>query len=199
MNIQLAIDYRLTMWSTRQISIKRNASHDIHIERSDEMSKSALATVQRIKDVWFAEATYETLGEKLGLPRASIAGYYHRHPELRLTHPVQLRGIVNKNRDATTKRNFSQRAARIEAIATVRQQTREYNGPTGRYTLLTLPHNGCKWPYGEDVSHMTFCGHTRQPGEPYCTEHARLAYTPRSDVRQRKRRAAGMVLERLGR
>ena len=154
--------------------------------------------VERVKSVWFPDATYEAIGERIGLSRDTIAGLYHRNPSLHETHPVHKRKS-KQEAQAVTKRNFSQRAARIEAIATVRNQSREYDGPHGLYTFIALPHNGCKWPYGEDPAHMTFCGHTRRPGEPYCTEHARLAYTPRSDVQQRKRRAAGMQLERLGR
>ena len=162
--------------------------------------KERTDNVERIKDVWFEDATYEAIGERIGLSRDSVAGLYHRNPELRESHPVQMRAVVAKNRETqgVTKRNFSQRAARIEALAAVRNQPREYDGPHGRYTLLTLPHDGCKWPFGEDVSHMTFCGHTRNPGEPYCTAHTRMAYTPRSEVNARKR-AGGLQLERLGR
>ena len=157
------------------------------------MSKQRLDNVQRIKDVWFPDATYEALGERLGMSRGTVSGYYHRYPELRVTHPVQMRAIVGKNRTPAdaSKRNFSQRAARIEALAAVRNQPREYDGPHGRYTFNELPRDGCKWPFGEDPAHMTFCGHTRQPGEPYCTAHARMAYTPRSEINARKR-AAGM-------
>lgn len=162
-----------------------------------EHSSTAIAMVERIKQVWFEDATYSTLGERLNMAGASIAGYYSRHPELRITHPVLKRASTIKQSDGTTKRNFSQRAARIEAVRTVRSQTNEYDGPHGKYTLVTLPHTGCKWPFGVEPSEMTFCGHTREPGEPYCTAHARLAYTPRAEI-QRRKRAAGMQLERLG-
>lgn len=161
------------------------------------MTKHRTDNVERIKDVWFEDATYETIGERIGLSRDSVAGLYHRNPELRESHPVQMR-VKNRTPADASKRNFSQRAARIEALTAVRNQPREYDGPHGRYTFNELPHNGCKWPFGEDPAHMTFCGHTRQPGEPYCTAHVRLAYTPRAEI-QRRKRAAGMQLERLGR
>ena len=53
--------------------------------------------------------------------------------------------------------------------------------PTDNVTpvpLHLLRDNGCKWPYGD--RNYTFCNRSKRPGvkEVYCTEHARLAYTP---------------------
>lgn len=52
-------------------------------------------------------------------------------------------------------------------------------------TLLELPHNGCKWPYGDGP--FRFCGCTRvlvggevSDGLPYCDPHERLAHETRA-------------------
>ena len=57
----------------------------------------------------------------------------------------------------------------------------------GRVTILHLSDKTCKWPIG-DPGHddFCFCGHKPRDGSPYCEYHARLAYQPLQDRRQRK-------------
>jgi GcrA cell cycle regulator len=41
-------------------------------------------------------------------------------------------------------------------------------------SLIDLPSNGCRWPYG-DGPHV-FCGHPQHSGNSYCLAHARLSW-----------------------
>jgi GcrA cell cycle regulator len=57
----------------------------------------------------------------------------------------------------------------------------------GRITILHLSDKTCKWPIG-DPGHedFCFCGHKPRDGSPYCEYHARAAYQPLQDRRQRR-------------
>jgi GcrA cell cycle regulator len=57
----------------------------------------------------------------------------------------------------------------------------------GRVTILHLSDKTCKWPIG-DPGHedFCFCGHKPREGSPYCEYHARAAYQPLQDRRQRR-------------
>lgn len=57
----------------------------------------------------------------------------------------------------------------------------------GRVTILHLSDKTCKWPIGDPGSEeFCFCGHGPRDGSPYCEYHARLAYQPVQDRRNRK-------------
>ena len=57
-------------------------------------------------------------------------------------------------------------------------------------TVLTINDRMCKWPIGDpSEGEFHFCGHRPKDGSPYCEAHARKAYQPH--IQRRDRRAAG--------
>jgi GcrA cell cycle regulator len=59
-----------------------------------------------------------------------------------------------------------------------------------RCTIMNLTESTCRWPMGEPgTESFYFCGAKRNPGMPYCSHHARIAYQPVQD-RRRDRRLA---------
>lgn len=59
-----------------------------------------------------------------------------------------------------------------------------------RCTIMNLTESTCRWPLGEPgTESFYFCGAKSNPGMPYCTQHARIAYQPVQD-RRRDRRLA---------
>ncbi|MFG1241232.1 GcrA family cell cycle regulator [Xanthobacter sp. V7C-4] len=59
-----------------------------------------------------------------------------------------------------------------------------------RCTIMNLTESTCRWPLGEPgTESFHFCGGKSNPGTPYCTVHARMAYQPVQD-RRRDRRLA---------
>lgn len=42
-------------------------------------------------------------------------------------------------------------------------------------TIWQLQDHHCRWPIGEDPPYR-FCGTDKQPGQPYCAEHTKLAF-----------------------
>lgn len=56
----------------------------------------------------------------------------------------------------------------------------------GTATIVSLSAHACKWPIGDPSSDgFTLCGRFKEGG-PYCTEHARVAYQPRSSSDAKK-------------
>ena len=59
-----------------------------------------------------------------------------------------------------------------------------------RRTLLELTEATCRWPIGDpSENEFHFCGRKPKSGSPYCEAHARKAYQPQQQ--RRDRRAAG--------
>jgi GcrA cell cycle regulator len=57
-------------------------------------------------------------------------------------------------------------------------------------TVLTVNDRMCRWPIGDpSETEFHFCGHKPKLGSPYCEAHARKAYQPQPQ--RRDRRAAG--------
>jgi GcrA cell cycle regulator len=57
----------------------------------------------------------------------------------------------------------------------------------GRVTILHLSDKTCKWPIGDPgTEEFCFCGHAPRDKSPYCEYHARAAYQPIQDRRQRR-------------
>lgn len=58
--------------------------------------------------------------------------------------------------------------------------------PPGKYTLMDLDKDMCKWPVGDPTSSdFGFCGDPRVEGRPYCACHARRANIPLTKSQKR--------------
>tara|TARA_Y100000294_G_scaffold136024_1_gene128835 strand:+ start:118 stop:549 length:432 start_codon:yes stop_codon:yes gene_type:complete len=57
-------------------------------------------------------------------------------------------------------------------------------------TLLMLTERICKWPIGHPGEpDFHFCGAKSTPGQPYCADHASIAYQERSSKKDRRARS----------
>lgn len=140
-----------------------------------------------VRGVWTPGDSLSTLAAKLNTTRSSISGIYMRNPLLKISHPLQSISVQKEAGKPTQTRNtFEQRATRLAALSEVRQKPApEVSDKPGRYDMMTLPPHGCKWPHGDRV--ITFCGAHRDDTGPYCTEHAKRAYTPRAVILARRK------------
>ena len=41
--------------------------------------------------------------------------------------------------------------------------------------LIDIGSHDCRWPTGDNVKRMTYCGQRVRPGSSYCDEHAMKA------------------------
>ena len=60
-------------------------------------------------------------------------------------------------------------------------------------TVLTISDRMCRWPIGDPAAtEFHFCGRSPKSGSPYCEAHARKAYQPQQQRRDKdKGRMAG--------
>ncbi|WP_112663819.1 GcrA family cell cycle regulator [Microvirga flavescens] len=57
-----------------------------------------------------------------------------------------------------------------------------------RVTIMELRESMCRWPMGDPTKpEFRFCGARSNPGVPYCTHHAQIAYQPVIDRRRDKK------------
>lgn len=60
-------------------------------------------------------------------------------------------------------------------------------------TTLTLSAHTCRWPFGDPMDALTFCGRTCDAERPYCCDHMKLAYQPGTALQNRVRRVERLV------
>lgn len=148
--------------------------------------------IERIQAEWKADDTLRTLSQRLDISRSALAGWYFRYKALKETHPLagHSPGAAIQSRKqprqhtAAEQRQYAQRAERIRVKKQLLASSEPLSEPTqppvqddrtiGAYNLLSLPANGCKWPYGHSGG-FTFCGDPRvEDGKKlhvYCAAH----------------------------
>ena len=58
-----------------------------------------------------------------------------------------------------------------------------------KLSLMELTERTCKWPIGAPATEkFWFCGHTSEPGKPYCETHIEIAFQPVASRRERRSR-----------
>ena len=58
-----------------------------------------------------------------------------------------------------------------------------------KLTLMELTERTCKWPIGDPATEkFWFCGHTAEPGKPYCETHIEIAFQPMAARREKRSR-----------
>lgn len=147
---------------------------------------------ERIGKVYDAKtcSTARQIGERLGVSRNAVIGWYSRNPELKMRYPLngQVYGnhiritkkpvsmgvdIVARRERVKARRKAARKAALIAGEAPAPELVELPPEPLGRYELLDLPANGCKWPSGENPT--MFCGEDRGEDTVYCSHHRGLA------------------------
>jgi len=111
--------------------------------------------VARLRELWTQGKTASEIGTALGgISRNAVIGKVHR---------LKLSGRPSPIRHRPT----------IEATP--------MPVGSGSATILALGDRSCKWPVGDPLSpEFHFCGKCAQTGMPYCSEHAVMAYQPKS-------------------
>lgn len=114
--------------------------------------------VSKLRELWTQGKTASEIGTALGgISRNAVIGKVHR---------LKLSGRPSPIRHRPT----------IEATP--------MPAGSGSATILALGDRSCKWPVGDPLSpEFHFCGRSAHTGMPYCSEHAVLAYQPKSSKR----------------
>ena len=136
----------------------------------------------QVKTLWADHSAAEIAtvmnGQGYTFTRNAIVGALHRlgltHNNKEKTHPNTSgknggAGRPQRSLRPVRTRAFTPRIA-YELPETIQLRCVEIV-PRG-LTVLDLEPNDCRWPYGDDA--ITFCGHPKMAGSPYCVPHMAL-------------------------
>ena len=140
--------------------------------------------VEQLKSLWTDGLSASQIARVLGsVTRNAVIGKVHR---------LGLAGRAGPAR-AERPRTAMPRKASAHAAAPLPPVVEEdpITLADGNFaTVLTINDRMCKWPIGDPADNeFHFCGHKPKLGSPYCEAHARKAYQPQPQ--RRDRRAAG--------
>ena len=128
------------------------------------------ASIEQLRELWVAGFSAREIADRLGegATRNAVIGKANRM------------GLSKPTKSSITRRE-KREAHQQEVQAAVQM-------PPGGATILTLTGSSCRWPVGHPgEAHFHFCGAKTAPGQPYCGQHARLAYQAPQPREGRKR------------
>jgi GcrA cell cycle regulator len=140
--------------------------------------------VEQLKSLWNEGLSASQIARVLGgVTRNAVIGKVHR---------LGLAGRAGPARSERPRSSISHksiaRAAAPEPPVVEEDPVILDNGQFA--TVLTINDRMCRWPIGDPAENeFHFCGRKPRLGSPYCEAHARKAYQPQPQ--RRDRRAAG--------
>lgn len=140
--------------------------------------------VEQLKALWTEGLSASQIARVLGgVTRNAVIGKVHR---------LGLAGRATPARAERPRTSAPRRA--VMRIAAPEPQIIEEDPikmDDGNFvTVLTINDRMCRWPIGDPAENeFHFCGRKPKLGSPYCEAHARKAYQPQ--VQRRDRRMAG--------
>jgi GcrA cell cycle regulator len=137
--------------------------------------------VEQLKALW---------GEGLSASQiARVLGSVTRNAVIGKVHRLGLAGRAGPPR-AERPRNAVPRKAAVHVAVPAPQIVEEdpITLEDGNFaTVLTINDRMCRWPIGDpSENEFHFCGHKPKFGSPYCEAHARKAYQPQPQRRERR-------------
>jgi GcrA cell cycle regulator len=146
--------------------------------------------IVQLKKLWHAGLSASQIAAELGnVSRNAVIGKVHRlglpsrakspssaAPWRRKAHPAQhaTRPVTRGNTALAQAREAEVESDPVTSdnVVPIRR----------RLSLLELNEVTCHWPIGDPLSpDFFFCGGKVLTGSPYCAQHARVAYRPRSN------------------
>jgi GcrA cell cycle regulator len=140
--------------------------------------------VEQLKTLWTEGLSASQIARVLGgVTRNAVIGKVHR---------LGLAGRASPTRSDRPRRTSSHRS--VSRAPQVEPEIVEEDPivlDDGSFaTVLTINDRMCRWPIGDpSQNEFHFCGRNPKSGSPYCEAHARKAYQPH--IQRRDRRAAG--------
>ena len=140
--------------------------------------------VEQLKSLWTEGLSASQIARVLGgVTRNAVIGKVHR---------LGLAGRAGPTRSERTRHTSTHRSvARTQPVEKEIVEEDPVVLDDGNFvTVLSINDRMCRWPIGDpSEGEFHFCGHRPKEGSPYCEAHARKAYQPH--VQRRDRRAAG--------
>jgi GcrA cell cycle regulator len=137
--------------------------------------------VEQLKALWTEGLSASQIARVLGaVTRNAVIGKVHRLGLAGRAGPAR----SERPRNAVTRRSVAHVAAPPPEIVEEDPVILE----DGHFaTVLTINDRMCRWPIGDpSESEFHFCGRKPKFGSPYCEAHARKAYQPQPQRRDRR-------------
>lgn len=177
--------------------------------------------VERLTALWKEGKTASQIAEELGsITRNAVIGKAHRLGLSGRPSPIKKGGAsTERKRAAKAEAKAAKPRARKPQAPRRAEPQRKQEKPSRGAAVVTLPprppaedgaavkcfgpglsimdltERTCRWPVGDPKSgDFRYCGHSIQPGEQYCAQHAAIAFqAPQSRREQEQQRAAQLV------
>ena len=131
---------------------------------------------QRVIAAALSGKSYDAIAKEFDVTRGQVAGFLHRAG-------VKIARFVKPKKEKVV-RNLGTRITTSIELSPVPFEPRVAPVEPLNILLLDLEWHQCRHPYGDEPATMTFCGHTAQPGQPYCAAHCAINYrTPEDRTR----------------
>jgi GcrA cell cycle regulator len=137
--------------------------------------------VEQLKSLWNEGLSASQIARVLGgVTRNAVIGKVHR---------LGLAGRAGPARSERPRNSITHKS--VARIAVPEPPVVEEDPVTledGHFaTVLTINDRMCRWPIGDPAENeFHFCGHKPRSGSPYCEAHARKAYQPQPQRRDRR-------------
>jgi GcrA cell cycle regulator len=140
--------------------------------------------VEQLKALWTEGLSASQIARVLGgVTRNAVIGKVHRLGLAGRAGPAR----AERPRSSVSRKSVVHVAAPVPEIVEEDPIILE----DGKFaTVLTINDRMCRWPIGDPAENaFHFCGRKPKVGSPYCEAHARKAYQPQQQ--RRDRRAVG--------
>jgi GcrA cell cycle regulator len=137
--------------------------------------------VEQLKSLWTEGLSASQIARALGgVTRNAVIGKVHRLGLAGRAGPPR----AERPRSAGTHKVIMRQAAPEPQVVEEDPIILD-NGSFA--TVLTINDRMCRWPIGDpSENEFHFCGHKPKSGSPYCEAHARKAYQPQTQRRDRR-------------
>ena len=137
--------------------------------------------VEQLKTLWTEGLSASQIARALGgVTRNAVIGKVHR---------LGLAGRASPSRSERPRLPVAHKTPTVRAhepAAPVVEEDPVTLADGSHATVLTISDRMCRWPIGDPAAtEFHFCGRSPKAGSPYCEAHARKAYQPQQQRREK--------------
>ena len=151
--------------------------------------------IMRLRALWADGHATAEIGRRLCVSKSAIIGKAHRLDLPPRPSPIHAKGSGKPRRPRIPRAlDLPSLGAVADSVPTTRVPTPTPAKPAVPAFVRPATRHPCCWPVGEPRTFgFRYCDAAAEPGRPYCSEHASLAYVA---ARRARGRPDGPILDR---